>query len=150
MNLSLNKDQLLMLGNYALAGLGALLASWGTGADESKAIEGVIAIAMSFGLAAWMNLGGTWLDVGLSFARRLVFVLGAYGVAKGWVSETLANQIVQGLLALLPMALSFWHYSYAPGPDLPGTTIVDPPLLLPAKAVIEDVAIVRVKRDAPQ
>ena len=136
MKLNFNNDQILMAGNYVLALIGSMLLAWGASSDDVNFATGLFAIIASFCLAVWMNHANV-SDIILSVARRMVFILGAYGVAKGWVSETMAHQIVNGILAVLPVLLAFWHYGDAPGPNLDGTTIVDPPLLLPKSSQLD-------------
>ena len=127
LNMKLNGDQMLSLGNYLLAGLGALLMHWGVQGDELNLAQGLFAIVMSIGLGVWMNAGNTY-DIVMSVARRTLMILGVYGVAKGWVSQDTALTIVNAVIGFLPVALSMWFYRDAPGPNLAGTTVVDAPI----------------------
>lgn len=144
MQLKLNGDQVLSLGNYALAGLGAALAGWGLGANETHLATGMFAIVMSFGIAIWMN-GENLFDVVTSLMRRCLMVLGIFGVAKGWISETTAVTMVNSAMALLPVVWAMWFYRDEPGPNLPGTTIVDVP---PATKLEDTQAIVAARAKA--
>lgn len=129
MKLNMNGDQLLSLGNYALAALGALLMAWGVAGDELKLAQGTFAALASLAVAIWMNVGNLY-DLILSVGRRLVMIVFAYATAKGWLTESVAATAVNFAGMILPVLLSQWFYRDKPGPNLPGTTIIDPPKAL--------------------
>lgn len=148
MKLAINSDQILSLSNYVLGFIAALLMGWGVGVDDTKFAVGLLACVLSFGLAIWMNAASVH-DALFSIGRRVVMMIGAFLVAKGWLTDTQAVQAVNLTLTVLPVFLSMWFYSDAPGPNLPGTTIVDPPLKPVTKEEIDGALVLQNEQPRP-
>lgn len=124
---NMNRDQAFSTLNHMIAIAGALLATnGGLAEDTQQLIIGFVAAAGSLGLSAWFNVDNL-ADVATSTFRKVIMLGGTYAVGHGWVSNS-TMEILAGILLMgATYAWSMFFYRNEPGPNLPGTTIVDPP-----------------------
>jgi len=122
----MNRDQLFSALNWALAMGATWLMARGFDQGTTKAIIGLLALVISFALAWWMN-HGVFGDIVISFVRRVLGVVFGYLTFRGIITQDTADVIITGAMTIVPVVMSMWGYSKFAGPNLPGTTIVDPP-----------------------
>lgn len=122
----MNRDQLFSALNWVLAMGATWLLARGFDQGTTKAIIGLLSLVVSFALAWWMN-HGVLGDVILSFVRRILGVVFGYLTFRGIITQETADVVITGVMSFVPIVLSMWGYSKYAGPNLPGTTIVDPP-----------------------
>jgi cyanate permease len=120
----MNRDQVASLMNYAFGIFMTFLVSKGVDQHAAHVLVGSLGLVASFGFAWWMNHGVTG-DIILSLLRRFFTLALSYLTFRGWITEDLGTSISTAVMSGLPILLSMWGYSPAPGPNLPGTTIFD-------------------------
>lgn len=122
----INSDQAFSFLNTAFTVLGTLLATNGAlSADLQQIIMGVVTTVATFGVAWWFNTGNL-ADQATSMLRKLLVVFGTYATARGWVTAEQVQSWTGPILTIGSLVWSWWFYRDAPGPNLPGTTIVGP------------------------
>ena len=120
-----NIDQVMSLGNHAVGVLAAVLMAWGIGTDITNLVTGVFLAAFSFAVGVWMN-GDNLFDSVQSIMRKVLAMVLAFAAVRGWIREDWIPAITTTLATSLPIIWSMLFYRDAPGPNFPGTTIVDP------------------------
>lgn len=120
----INSDQWFSLGTSLLAFVGTVLAAHGVGSDVINVATGVLAVVIATGLSIWQNLG-SWPDIAAAAVRKLLLVIGAFAVARGWLTNEQVAEYSGIAMTGLTMLWSMLHYSSAAGPNLVGTTILD-------------------------
>lgn len=123
----LNRDQAFSLLNHLIGAAGAVLATSGAFSEDTQMlIIGMLAGTGSLILSVWFNVENL-ADVATSTFRKLIMLGGTYAVAHGAISEHGMEIIAGVLLQGATLAWSMFFYRDAPGPNLLGTTVVDPP-----------------------
>lgn len=123
----MNRDQAFSLLNHAIGAAGMLLATSGAFAlDTQQLIIGIMACVGSLALSAWFNVDNL-ADLATSTFRKLIMLGGTYAVAHGIVDKQTMSVIAGFILQVATLAWAMFFYRDAPGPNLAGTTIVDPP-----------------------
>lgn len=119
-----NSDQVFSAVRQTLTVVGALLLAT-LPADLMLLILGLVPMAASVIWSIWRN-ADNWQDMLFSAMRQAVLIVGALAVGRGWITDQMFQLMSGTIVAFMSSALSFWFYRNAPGPILPGTTIVDP------------------------
>lgn len=119
-------DVLLSLGNHIFAAAAAYLLAKGWNNGTLEMLQGIVMAVVSFGIAFWQNSAGTTLDLVQSFLRRILTIILAFAATRGWLSGDVGSAVVNGFGTLFPIIWSVIFNRSAPGPSLPGTTVVDP------------------------
>lgn len=118
-----NSDQVFSMVRQTLTVLGAVLLAT-LPADLGNLVIALVPIVASVAWSLWRNTDN-WRDMLFSGMRQAVLIVGAFAVGRGWVTDQMFQLMSGTVIAMLSSALSFWFYREAPGPLLPGTTIVD-------------------------
>lgn len=119
-----NIDQVMSLGNHAVGILAAVMLSFGVAGDVSDLATGVFLAVFSFVVGIWMN-GDNVLDALQSTMRKALAMVLAFAAARGWLSAEYTEAILNTVGTIIPIVWSLLFYRSAPGPNFPGTTIVD-------------------------
>ena len=121
---NMNSDQVFSMVRQLMTVLsGILLGTLET--NLQNLVVGLVPLVASVTWSLWRNLDNAY-DLVFSGMRQAVLVVGAYAVAKGWIADSQVQYLAGTVFTVLSSAISFWFYGNAPGPLLPGTTIVDP------------------------
>lgn len=124
---NLNRDQAFSLLNHAIAIAGTLLATQGGLADDTQMLlVGIVATVGSLGLSVWFNIDNL-ADMATSSFRKLIMIGGTYATARGWIDAETMAKIAGPLMMGAMLVWSQFFYRDEPGPNLLGTTVVDPP-----------------------
>lgn len=118
-----NSDQVFSYARQFLSVAGAMLLIV-LPQDITNVVIALVPMAVSVIWSMWRN-ADNMLDMLFSFMRQAVLIVGALAVARGWVSDQWFQFIAGTGMAAVSSMLSMWFYRAAPGPELPGTTIVD-------------------------
>jgi hypothetical protein len=122
---NLNSDQVFSVARQIMTVFGAVvLGSLET--NLQTLIIGVIPISISVIWSLWRNVDNG-RDMVFSGMRQALLMVGAYAAARGWLSDQQVQYFAGAAFTLISSVMSFWFYRDAPGPLLPGTTIVDEP-----------------------
>lgn len=119
-----NIDQVMSLGNHAVGILAAVMLSFGIAGDVADLATGVFLAVFSFAVGIWMN-GDNVLDALQSTMRKALTMVLAFAAARGWLSAEYTEAILNTVATVLPIVWSMLFYRSAPGPNFPGTTVVD-------------------------
>ena len=123
----MNRDQAFSLLNHMIAIAGTMLATQGGLADDTQMlVVGILATVGSLGLSMWFNVDNL-ADMATSSFRKLIMIGGTYATARGYIDAEMMAKIAGPLLMGAMLVWSQFFYRDAPGPNLAGTTIVDPP-----------------------
>lgn len=123
----INSDQAFSFLNTVLTVLGTLLATNGAlSNDMQQLVMGAVTTLATFAVAWWFNAGNI-ADQATSALRKLLVVFGTYATARGWVTAEQVQSWSGPVMTVAAMVWSWWFYRDDPGPNLPGTTIVDEP-----------------------
>lgn len=120
-----NIDQVMSLGNHAVGVLAAVLMAWGIGTDITNLVTGVFLAGFSFAVGVWMN-GDNLFDAIQSVMRKVLAMVLAFAAMRGWIREDWFPAITTTVATVLPIIWSMLFYGDKPGPNFPGTTVVDP------------------------
>lgn len=121
----INIDQVMSFGNHLVGILAAIMLSFGVSGDIANLATGVFLAAFSFAVGVWMN-GDNALDALQSAMRKALAMVLAFSASRGWLSAEYTPAILNTVATILPIVWSMLFYRNAPGPNFPGTTIVDP------------------------
>lgn len=119
---NMNSDQVFSMVRQLMTVLSGIL----LGALETNLqnlVVGLVPLVASVTWSLWRNLDNAY-DMVFSGMRQAVLIVGAYAVAKGWISDSQVQYIAGTVFTVLSSVVSFWFYRDAPGPNLPGTTVV--------------------------
>ena len=119
---NMNSDQVFSMVRQLMTVLSGIL----LGALEmnlQNLVVGLVPLVASVTWSLWRNLDNAY-DMVFSGMRQAVLIVGAYAVAKGWISDSQVQYLAGTVFTVLSSVVSFWFYRDAPGPNLPGTTIV--------------------------
>lgn len=120
-----NMDQVISLGNYLLAFVASYLLAQGVDNNLVSLAQGIFASVMTLAIGVWMNGDNLW-DALQSVMRKTIAMVGAFAVARGWLNAETAAMVTGAIMSALPVIWAMLFYSDKPGPNFPGTTIVDP------------------------
>lgn len=120
-----NSDQVFSSMRQVMTASGALLLAV-LPADLTNLAIGIVPIVVSVLWSLWRNTDNI-SDMIFSGTRQVLLAVGAFAVGKGWISNDMLQWIAGTGFAAISSMLSMWFYRNAPGPLLPGTTIVDEP-----------------------
>lgn len=121
---SMNTDQVFALVRGLLTVVGATyLTAWGK--DYQDLFVGSVPIVVSVIWALWRNTDNK-LDMLSSGLRQLIYIASGFAVGRGWITSETAQYLAGVVLYVCTQVISQMFYRNAPGPALPGTTIVDP------------------------
>lgn len=119
---NMNSDQVFSMVRQLMTVLSGIL----LGALEmnlQNLVVGLVPLVASVTWSLWRNLDNAY-DMVFSGMRQAVLIVGAYAVAKGWISDSQVQYLAGTVFTVLSSVLSFWFYRDAPGPNLPGSTVV--------------------------
>lgn len=125
-----NIDQVMSFGNHLVGILAAMLMAWGIGQDVTNLVTGVFLAMFSLAVGVWMN-GDNLFDAVASIMRKVLAMVLAFAAARGWIQEDWIPAITTTAATTLPIIWSMLFYDNKPGPNFPGTTVVDPPKATP-------------------
>lgn len=119
---NMNSDQVFSMVRQLMTVLsGVLLGALET--NLQNLVIGLVPLVASVTWSLWRNLDNAY-DMVFSGMRQAVLIVGAYAVAKGWISDSQVQYLAGTVFTVLSSVLSFWFYRDAPGPNLPGSTVV--------------------------
>lgn len=121
---SASSDVALSIANHIFAMAAAYLMAKGWNEGTIAAAQGAAMAVISFGIGFWMNSGSV-TDLATSALRKVLTIALTFATARGWISGDIATTIAGMAATTLPVIWSAVFYGKAPGPSLPGTTIVD-------------------------
>lgn len=126
-----NSDQLFSLLRQILTALSAFAIAHGWYAEDvSQMILAGVPAAASFVWGLWANVDNA-KDMVFSGMRNLLVAVGVFAAARGWITAETVQSLTGIMTAILSSVLSMWFYRNEPGPNLPGTTVVDPAPRIP-------------------
>ena len=126
MKAKLNQDQVFSLLNTCFTIMGTLLATNGSiSNDLQQLIMGTLVTVATFGVSWWFNYGVLGDQI-TSLMRKLFVVFGTYATARGWITADQLQAWTGPVLTAASIFYSMWFYRDEPGPNLVGTTVVDP------------------------
>lgn len=118
-----NSDQVFSVVRQILTAAGALMLAV-LPPDLMNLTIGIVPIVASVTFSLWRNADNA-RDMLFSGIRQILLALGAFAAGKGWITNEMVQWISGMGFAAISSMLSMWFYRDAPGPLLPGTTIVD-------------------------
>lgn len=124
MDTTLTSDQTFSLMRQIMTVLGAVLLG-SLEPNLQNLVIGIVPVVVSVAWSIWRNVDNLY-DMVFAGMRQAVLIVGAFAVAKGWISDQQVQYLAGAVLAIISSVTSMWFYRKAPGPNLPGTTVVDP------------------------
>ena len=121
----INSDVILSVANHILAFAAAWLIGQGWDTGTLDFVQGCAMAVISFAISWWQNSEGTVLDMVQSMLRRIMTLFSGFAVQRGWLTSETMAVLMQAAPALFAMLWSVAFNRSAPGPSLPGTTVID-------------------------
>lgn len=124
---SSSSDVLLSLSNHVFAAVAAFLLAKGWDNSTIDMLNGFLMIGVSAVISLLLNHDGTTGDIIQSLLRKAMVVGLTFAAARNWISGDTSTAILTAAGNILPVVWSMVFYRGAPGPNLPGATILDKP-----------------------